>query len=238
MTSRDDDLEAELLALGEALDVPAPPPPADVAAAVRTRLETPVPVRRRRRRWRLVTAIVLVVIAITAATPQGRAAVAQILRYAGIELSIGGERSTPPATPQPIPGERGSSLQEARKLAKFPIKVPAELGEPTEVRVSDGGRVVSMLWPQGVRLDQYNGQLELVFRKELGPPWPEEVMVGQVRGWWISDKHQLDYLPGDGSKVRLRVAGPTLAWHDGPVGLRLEGVTDLTRALRIANSMR
>ncbi|MEU8384379.1 hypothetical protein [Streptosporangium sp. NPDC048865] len=39
MTSPDD-LEAQLLALGESLDVPSPPP-ADVARAVRARLESP-----------------------------------------------------------------------------------------------------------------------------------------------------------------------------------------------------
>lgn len=238
MTSHDDDMEAELLALGEALDVPEPQPPTEVAAAVRARLAAPEPVKRRRPRWKLVTAIVLVVIAITAATPQGRAAVAHILRYAGIELSFGGPTTPPPVTPQPLPGERSVSLEEAREQVKFPVKVPAELGEPADVRVSDRGRVVSLLWADGVRLDQYDGRLDLTFRKELGPPWPEEAHVNGVQGWWIPAKHGLSYLPGDGSRLPLRLAGTTLIWHDGGVGMRLEGVKDMTTAERIARSVR
>ncbi|TMR95665.1 hypothetical protein EJK15_27710, partial [Nonomuraea basaltis] len=135
MSSREpfDELEAELLALGDLIDVPSPPP-AEMAAAVRARLEATAPApgseratgepttgegpdpahgphampvrphprtpgrrgdgrrparRGRRARWKIVTAVVLVVVAITAATPQGRAAVAKILRFAGIELQIG-----------------------------------------------------------------------------------------------------------------------------------------------------
>lgn len=234
MTSReDDDLEAELLALGEALDVP--PPPDTMAAAVRARLETPV--RQRLKKWKVVAAVVVVVIALTAATPQGRAAVRQILRYAGIELSFG-EHTKPPATQQPIPGERSTGLAEARKQAKFTIKVPAELGEPTKVTVSDRGRVVSLLYPGGVRLDEYDGVLSLVFRKELGPPWPEETTVNTAQAWWIPAKHGLSYLPGNGSTVPLRLAGMTLFWQDSGTGMRLEGVQDMQTAVRIAASAR
>ncbi|MEU6996749.1 hypothetical protein [Nonomuraea sp. NPDC046570] len=240
MTSDDPrDLEAELIALGDSLDAPDP---AGVAAAVRARLERPEPERRRAprriRRWQLVAAIVLAVTAATAATPQGRAAVVQILRYAGIELRVG-DPAPAPGERQPIPGERVVTLDEARRAAKFPIKLPAELGDPERVTVGDGGRVVSLTWPGGVRLDQYDGRLELVFRKDLGPPWPEETRVGATQGWWISTHHTLTYLPGGGgTPVPLRLAGPTLAWQDGGQGLRLEGVASLTRAVRIARSVR
>ncbi|MEU0566768.1 hypothetical protein ABZ297_15445, partial [Nonomuraea sp. NPDC005983] len=92
MTSNEhfDDLEAELTALGAALDVPTPPQ-ADVAAAVRARLTADAPAPRddagapaprrsgrgtaaapgprgRRARWKVVTAVLLAVVAITAAT--------------------------------------------------------------------------------------------------------------------------------------------------------------------------
>jgi hypothetical protein len=181
--------------------------------------------------------VVLVVIAITAATPQGRAAVVQILRYAGIELRVG-DPAPAPTTATPIPGEQTVTLAEARKLAKFPISTPAELGPPKSVTLSDHARVVSLHWP-GARLDQYDGRLSLVFRKELGPPWPEEISVGTTPGWWIPAHHGLTYLPSEsGTPIPLRLAGPTLAWHDGPVGLRLEGITNLTSAVRIAASTR
>ncbi|WP_344839414.1 hypothetical protein [Nonomuraea dietziae] len=50
MTSPDDDLEAELMALADFVDLPAAPPPAEVAAAVRgpaSRSPRPSPRHRR-----------------------------------------------------------------------------------------------------------------------------------------------------------------------------------------------
>lgn len=121
----------------------------------------------------------------------------------------------------------------------FPISIPAALGDPAEVRVSDGGRVVSLFWP-GLRLDEYDGGLQLVFRKDLGPPWPEETGVGAAKAQWIPAHHGLTYLPRGGGEaaVRPRPAGPTLIWQRGRVGLRLEGVEELGRALEIARSVR
>ncbi|MEV2266545.1 hypothetical protein [Nonomuraea africana] len=238
MTSPDDDLEAELMALADFVDLPAVPPPAEVAAAVRARIEEPEPAPsppvRRRRRWRLVAAVAIVVVALTAATPQGRAAVVHILRLAGIEVRVG-EAGTPPATAVPLPGEREVSLAEARRLAGFPVKVPAELGEPERVTVSDGDRIVSLFWADGVRLDQFEG-LTPYFVKQLSEPWPESV---GANGWWIAKEHTLSRLSReDGSELPLRLAGPTLIWFDGDLAHRLEGVTAKQRAVEIANSLR
>ncbi|MDF5751573.1 hypothetical protein [Spongiactinospora sp. TRM90649] len=257
----DDEFEAELRALGEAIDLPDAPAPERTARAVRARLESLAPSvppatpggpanpeepaatvrpgappsrRRRPRRLLIAAAVVAAVAALVAATPQGRAAVVQILRFAGVEVRVG-EQPVPPATPQatpPLPGERRVSLEEARRAAPFPIAVPRELGEPDEVRLSDGGRVVTLLWP-GMRLDEYDGRLDAVFRKELGPPFPEE--AGQ--GWWIPRHHALTYLPRRGGPVTFdRLAGPTLIWQHGSVGLRLEGAENVTEALRIMRS--
>ncbi|MBN6058220.1 hypothetical protein JYK22_40230, partial [Nonomuraea sp. RK-328] len=239
------DLEAELFALGDSLDVPAPPP-ADVAAAVRARLATtpasPVtrPLRRRRgRRWAVVAAVVLAVAALTAATPQGRAAVAQILRYAGIELRLGGAPTPGAPTPTTLPGERAVTLAQARATARFPVRTPAALGAPDVVTMSDGGRVVSMLWPGGLRLDQFDGTISPYLWKQLGPPFPEEVRAYGVEGLWIGGAHPLGYIKReDGTSVPLRQAAPTLIWESGGAGHRLEGAGDKDRAARIAASLR
>ncbi|NUW38040.1 hypothetical protein HTZ77_42580 [Nonomuraea sp. SMC257] len=243
------DLEAELFALGDALDVPAPPP-ADVAAAVRARLSaTPAsPVtrplkraHRRGRRWAVVAAVVLAVAALTAATPQGRAAVAQILRYAGIELRLGGAPTpTSPGAPTPtaLPGERAVTLAQARALVRFPVRTPAALGAPDVVTVADGGRVVSMLWPGGLRLDQFDGTISPYLWKQLGPPFPEEVHAAGLDALWIGGAHPLGYIKReDGTSVPLRQAAPTLIWESGGVGHRLEGAGGKDRATRIAASL-
>ncbi|GAA3842416.1 hypothetical protein GCM10022226_76370 [Sphaerisporangium flaviroseum] len=243
-----DDLEAELRALGEALETPAPPPAA-VAASVRARLERPQtvpepaarrpePAARQRRRW-VATGIAALLAALLGFTPQGQAAVAQVLRFAGIEIHVGEPEPVPSGVPSPLPGEKHVALDQARETVKFPFLVPAKLGEPDDVRVSDGGRVVSLFWP-GVRLDAYDGLLDVVWRKDLGEPWPENVQIGSSPGWWVSGPHSLTYLPSGGgtSESLQRRAESTLIWQREGVGYRLEGPTDVLRAREIAESLR
>lgn len=198
------------------------------------------PARRRRwgrSRWGLVAAVVVAVVALTAATPQGRAAVVHILRLAGIELRVG-ENGTPPPSPVPLPGERDVTLDEARRLVTFPVKVPGELDAPDRVTVSDGARIVSMFWPDGTRIDQFE-DLAPYFVKQLGEPWPDNVRVNGAEGWWIDREHTLSRVDRkDGTELPLRLAGPTLVWFDGEVAIRLEGVKDKRRALEIAASLR
>ncbi|MEV4525500.1 hypothetical protein [Streptosporangium sp. NPDC049304] len=191
------------------------------------------------RRRAVVAAVAILTALLLGATPAGRAAVAEILRFAGVELRVGGPGPLPSGVPQPLPGERRVTMEQAREQVAFPISVPAALGDPAEVRVSDGGRVVSLFWP-GLRLDEYDGSLHLVFRKELGPPWPEETGVGGVKAEWIPAHHGLTYLPRSGgeAEIRPRSAGPTLIWQRERVGLRLEGVGELGRAQEIARSVR
>ncbi|WP_248966060.1 hypothetical protein [Sphaerisporangium perillae] len=239
-----EDMEAELRALGEALDTPAPPP-ADVARAVRARLErpeqeSPAERRRARPRWRWLAAGTAVLVAVLLGlTPQGQAAVAHILRLAGVEIHVGEPGPLPSGAPSPLPDEKRVTLDQARRMVRFPVQVPAMLGEPQDVRVSDGGRVVSLFWP-GVRLDTYDGLLTVVWRKDLGEPWPEEVTVGSAPGWWIAGPHGLTYLPRSGGTQEPveRRAGPTLVWQQGQAGHRLEGVPSRDRAVKIAESMR
>ncbi|GII58150.1 hypothetical protein Pth03_65390 [Planotetraspora thailandica] len=233
-------LEAELLALGETLHAPAPPP-ADVARAVRTRLEgareEPRPARRRP--WtsprKAVAAVAVFLAVLIAATPQGRAAVVSVLRFAGVEIEVHDSRPLPTSTPSPLPSERRVTLDQAKREVAFPVAVPSALGEPADVRIADGGRVVTLRWP-GVRLDEYDGTLGVVFRKELGAPWPEQIAA--LPGWWIEQPHGVSYVPArSGEPEEEQVAGPTLIWQRGLVGLRLEG-PDRDEALRIADSVR
>ncbi|WP_182908768.1 hypothetical protein [Microbispora sp. H13382] len=243
---RPESLEARLRALGADLAAPAPPP-ADVARAVRARLEDEGAEDERARRpdrrragWRpsprVAAASVAVLMAVLlGATPQGRAAVVSVLRFAGVEVHVGGAGPLPTGVPSPLPGERRVTLEEARRTARFPLAVPSALGDPADVRLADGGRVVTLLWP-GVRLDEFDGTLSVVWRKELGEPFPEQ--VDAVRGWWIQQPHGVSYVPsGGGGPHEERVAGPTLIWQHRLVGMRLEG-PDRAEAVRIASSAR
>ena len=246
--------EAGLRDLGRELDVP---PAADVSRAVRQRLEqAPAPRRRLRapaaRRparwrpaWRAAVVIAAVLAVVLIATPQGRAVIAHVLRFAGIEV-----RQEPGPVPSPrargsLPGERRMPLRQARRAAPFPILVPAALGRPGEVVVSDRGRVVSLIYrgPHGlVRLDEFAGHPDPVyFRKFVLIGSATQVSVNGAKGLWIKGPHELVYITRGGGEAvaspRL-TTGNTLIWSARGVALRLEGTLSKDRALAIATSAR
>jgi hypothetical protein len=257
-------VETELRALGRELEVP---PASDLTAAVRQRLEGQrvkgqsvrrhyVPDRwtglfRRRRGWRPVLVVVAAFLVVLIATPQGRAAIAHVFRFAGIELRQGPEPSQSPAggSAQPggsLPGERPMSLEQARRQAAFPILVPTALGRPGGVLVSDGGRVVSLVYdrtPYGqVRMDEFAGRPDQIyFEKILHLASITEVRVNGTRGLWIKGPHEVAYITRDGmttmAPARL-TTGNTLIWSTPQVTLRLEGNVGKAAALTIASSAR
>jgi hypothetical protein len=248
-------VEAELRELGRELDVP---PAASPAAAVRQRLEGPAVrrphlaprrtgiLRRWRPAWRAALIVVAVLAALLVATPQGRAVVAHVLRFAGIELQQEPGPAPSPRNSAALPGERRMSLAEARQHVSFPILVSAALGRPSEVVVSDGGRVASLIYrrtPYGlVRMDEFAGHLDPVFfQKFIHLGDVTQVRVNGRKGLWVKGPHELVYVTRDGTpafaSARL-TTGNTLIWGTRQVALRLEGNLTKTEALAIAGSAR
>jgi hypothetical protein len=245
-------VESELRAVGRELAVP---PAGDLTAAVRRRLDGST-VRHRRvpalgagalrrpLRWRAALVVLVALLTVLIATPQGRAVVTGVLRFAGVEL-----RQAPVPVPSPrssvsLPGERRMPLEKARQQVSFPILVPAALGRPGEVVVSDRGRVVSLLYrrtPYGVvRMDEFAGHLDEVYFRKFAPLSDvTHVRVDGVKGLWIRGPHELVYVMRDGipatAPARL-TTGNTLIWSTGQVALRLEGNLTRTAALVIAGS--
>jgi hypothetical protein len=246
-------VEAELRAAGGELEVP---PPSDLTAAVRQRLEGQsvrhrhVPARtgilRLRPGWRAALVVVAAFLAVLIATPQGRAVIIHVFRFAGVELrqEPGPARST--GSSAALPGERRMSLQKARHQVSFAILVPAALGRPSEVVVSDRGRVASLIYrraPYGeLRMDEFAGHLDPVFfQKFVQFGDVTEVEVNGARGMWIKDPHVLMYITRDGTPAAASArltTGNTLIWGTRQVALRLEGNLGKTAALAIANSAR
>ncbi len=246
-------METELRALGRELDVP---PATDLTAAVRQRLEgravrrrhVPVPGTGSLSRWRLGLRAALVVVAAllaaAIATPQGRAVITHVFRFAGIELRQEPGPARSPGSSAPLPGERRMPLEEARRRVSFPILVPAALGRPDEVVVSDRGRVASLVYrrtPYGqLRMDEFAGRLDPVyFQKFVHLGNVTEVEVNGAKGLWIKGPHELMYITRDGqpavASARL-TTGNTLIWGTRQVALRLEGGFGKNDALAIAGS--
>jgi hypothetical protein len=237
------ELEAELRAVGREVDVPPAP---DLTTQVRRRLAKP-PVRRwfGRPSWRIAFVVVVVLLGVLVATPQGRAVIVDVFRFAGVELRTGPGPTPSPASSPSLSGEQRMSLEQARKRVVFPILVPAALGSPDEVVVSDGGRVVSLTYHRTahgeLRVDEFDGHLDPIYQKFVDGGDLTEVRVNGRRGIWIKGPHELMYVTRDGkhdtASARL-TTGNTLIWDTGRVALRLEGALQQDQALGIALSAR
>jgi hypothetical protein len=262
--------EAELRAVARELEVP---PARDLTAAVRQQLEeraapgrprwrAPVnrlrrraPVSRPRRRAVLTALAVLAALAVVViATPQGRAAISHVFRFDGVELrqsqsqsqsqSPGPSQSRPATGSASLPGEHRMSLAQARRQVSFPILVPAVLGQPGQVLVSDGGRVVSLVYPRTrygqVRMDEFAGQVDQIyFEKIVYLGNVTKVTVNGREALWIKGPHELMYIRRDGTTAEAPprlTTGNTLLWGTRQAALRLEGGFGEKTALAIARS--
>ncbi|MGH3318935.1 MAG: hypothetical protein ACRDN9_01935 [Streptosporangiaceae bacterium] len=240
-------LDADLRELGHRLDVPPAP---DCSRAVRTRLEAPAHAGWSRR-LAAAAAVLIVLCVAVAASPEVRASVAELFRFAGVEISTG------PA-PKPhgaggLPGRENKDLAEARDLATFPVYAPAGLGTPDKVTVSGGRppRVVSLIYRAGPgrpssgshgvagRLDEFNGTIGPVLRKWVSVGEVHPVRVDGHRGMWTRGPHEVAYVDRHGQwhTASARLAGNTLIWQVGKVTLRLEGHFTRNEAIEVARSI-
>jgi len=188
-----------------------------------------------------------VLIAVVAGIAPARAAVVDavggLLRLAGVEVQREPAPGGLPARPSPLPSVRAVGLEEARRAALFPVRVPTVLGAPEQVLLADpdpagAPRVVTLLYRGGaLRLDQFDGTLSPYFFKTAPDARWADLTTGD--GIWLRAPHPVTYVGRDGVKRTgtARLAGPTLIWTDGEVAYRLEGVAELAEARRIALSL-
>jgi hypothetical protein len=216
------DLDALLRSVSTRLDVPPTPHITVVTDAVLARLDEPAPRTGWRPVQRVVAAAVAALLALATAmvvSPAVRAAVFDLLRIGGVEIH---ENQPPPVTPTvdpPLPGERDVTLAQARAEASFPLKLPADLGAPTHVRLADGTppRVVTMAFTDIHRTD-----------------------VDGDPAIYVDRPHVVIYDDRDGTlrEATARLAAATLIWESDGITYRLEGDLTEDEAVAIAESMR
>jgi hypothetical protein len=251
-------LEAELIQAGRSLQID--PVPDDLVNEVLTAIGSARPAPRRpspawwrwlrARRRRLVAAVIIAVLLVAALTPPVRAAVAEWLRIGGVLITTGARpQSTPGPRPPGVPtapvGSREVSLEEVRAAVDFPVGVPAALGRPSRITLTDDRRVVGMDWVVDgapVHLDQFDGTVSWVFLKQH---WsivtPTEVDGADAA--WLADPHEIVYIDRTGIERRetARLSGPCLVWQpqlaDRRTTARLEGIAQLDAARTIAESL-
>ncbi len=229
----DDRLEAALRDLGASIDVPDTP---DVTASVRARISV-----KEARRWRMkpaLTAVLAILLAFAVAlavSPEVRAGVEQLLRFAGIEFNS--EQPPPPLPSTTIsypPGDRVVTLEEAQRQATFPITVPKALGSPKEVHI--GQRFVTLVYDTA-RVDEIDGTMSPFMEKFTQPGQLEHVSVNGRTAYWVAAPHEVIYedKAGNTHTEAARLSGKTLVWQVGEVTYRLEGDFTREQAISIAS---
>lgn len=228
-----DTLEQDLRALAGDLRVPDPGPA--LTAAVLARVAAPTPATRRSRvRWAVVAAVALLLAGL-AASPVG-ARVVDWLDFHGVMVR---EDDTVPDGSPVVPSEPAGTPSGLSGAAFDPL-VPAELGPPDGVSVSDDGALVSMSWATEdgtVRIDEFAAGLDPYFWKTS--PVAQHVVVDGGDAIWFAVPHEVVVVPEGGAAETHapRLAGQTLVLPVGGVTVRIEGDFDLPRAMEIAASL-
>jgi hypothetical protein len=229
------ELSEELRLLGGQLGTPAP----DLADRVLTRLshQTSRPSGWLRAAAVLVGLLVAVGLA-AAVSPQVRAAIRTVFGVAGVDV-LPGAGPTPAPTPV-LPADHATDLAGAAREAGFAVRVPSGLGDPAQVRVADG-RVVTLLYPGGVRIEEFAGTLAIDYQKYIAGGVALPVSVGGDPGLWFEQPITLVYIDRDGiphPESARQTAGHTLTWTAGALTLRIEGVPTRAGALALATTIR
>jgi hypothetical protein len=225
-------LDRDLAALADHVDWPPTP---DVAGRLDLRPRRATPRRR------AIAVVLVAALAGAAAVPDVRAAVGDLLGFAG------GERVERVPQP-PAPGPRldlgaSVSLAEARSAAGFDVGVPS--GPVTAVRLGGtlGDRTVSLLLADGAILSQRPGRAALIAAKQV-PPGVEvrRLEIDGEDAIWIGEgPRQLIVLRDGDAEETWSAALPgagVLLWDRGGVALRLETRGTEDDAVRIARSVR
>jgi hypothetical protein len=231
----------------------------DLAGAVTARLAAPVARRpwwAMRPAWQLAVAAVALLLAVVMAVPPTRAAVLDLLGLKSVRIEHR----------EPQPSQFGSALalgdpvtlEQARRRADFPLRIPAAVGRPDAVYLDEHpafGTRVDLLYrarpglPRastvgaGLLVTELRATASPVIQKTAGSATRfEQLEVGGDPAYFFSGReHGFAYVPSTGtmSFEDQRLAGNTLLVErsDG-ILLRIEGRISRDKAIAIALSAR
>jgi hypothetical protein len=239
-------LEEELVDLGRYLDHGDG---AELPAAVRRRMAG---VERHTPAWVKVAAAIIVALAVALAVPTSRRALARLLGIGAVEIRPvtstlppgPTDRTVPGSVPPPGVATPTEGLDEARKRLTFaPLVAGSDagpvVGVETDPRVPGGLVVITYQRFTLVELAS-DPTGYLVMGKRVTPGVTvRRIDVNGVDALWIDGAHEIAYLAPDGSTRTdtVRRSGSVLLWTAGPVTLRIEGITTLEEARRIAETV-
>jgi hypothetical protein len=232
------ELELALGRLGRELDYPETP---DLVGPVRRRLGE----GRRPLAWRrpalIALAAVLVAIAAAMAVPQARSEILDWFGIGGVTVRYVDDLPTvEKRNPDLQLGER-MSLEEARELSVFGIRVPTREGlENPDVYRGDFGQVSFLYGSEEeprLLITQLlgTGALEKLLQTETDV---ELVTVGRAEGAWLEGGEHVLFFPSVGPESQRLVGNVLILEREDGVTVRIEADISKQAAIRIFRSMR
>src|SRR5688572_29705557 len=249
-----DPFETRLKELTGEFSYPATPP---IARKVMERIRVRPSSNRlplRKLTWTL--AILLITFVSLMAVPTVRAAVIEFIQIGVVRIFPSNE-PLPNQTPEPqttqtavptslipflesISGE--TSLEEARQIARYPLSLPADLGEPDRVFVQEAAEaMVILVWTDKKNPQQVEMSLHLIPQyswviKKANFETVELTTVHGEQAAWTTGPYPLIMNNRDIQYTRL-IEGHVLIWTEGDLTYRLETDLSMEEAIKIAESL-
>jgi hypothetical protein len=232
------ELELALQRLGGELEYPQTP---DLAGRVRQRLAE----GRRPLAWRrpllIALAALLVAVAAVMAVPQARSEILDFFGIGGVTVRYVDELPKVEKRQADLALGDGMSLEEARELSDFGIRVPTRKGlEDPDVYRGDFGQVSFLYGSEEeprLLITQLlgTGALEKLIRTETDV---ELVTVGRAEGAWLEGGEHILFFPSVGPESQRLVGNVLILERQDGVTVRIEADISKAAAIRIFRSMR
>ena len=234
----------------------------ELAASVRARLgaqrfahRNSVPL------WAKVAAAVLLAVALALALPPSRRAIARLFGIGAVGVRtvpttvLGPGTTSPPASTVPgavepvavEPAAAGATdIADAERRVTFRVRLVGDpaAGPLRRVDVDERvpGGLVALTYDRFTVVELASAAEAFPVMRKLVPPGVtvEPTTVDGRDALWIEGAHEIAYVAPDDSvrQDTVRRAGPVLVWARDGVTFRVEGLTDLDDARRVAASIR
>jgi len=189
---------------------------------------------------------ILLVVAVTLLTPQSREALADFFGLSRVDVEVGPVLGPRPPILHPDNFAAAATLAEAREVANFDLKLPAEDGQPLlpdVVYVEGGSRrapaVIFVYEDEG--FDLYQTRQAYFGKGSPGVASFHETQVGGVPALWFEEGGHIARTLDEQGRVVIEsertVERATLVWEDDGITYRLETSLPDEDAIAVAESL-
>lgn len=234
-----DAIEARLVALGEALELPRLDSLVDDVLAD---LDDVRPAAHRRRPLLVAAAVLIVAATVALAVPDSRRTIAGWFGFDGLRVErvevVPPTVTAPVASTPPVADAAAQVAAAAEQVGVAPLVAPA-LGDPIAVETPLDGYLAVRYAEASVVVLPGLVEPELFTKFVGGGVDIRTVEVAGAPGYWVTGApHVFMYVDEAGAVREARPAADSLVWQRGADIVRVEGDVPLDRAIEIAASVR